>query len=171
MSFVLLTEQKAVVANMFDRGAAVVAGLPIPTVSRRCRAKVHFGLGQAYSMEDIELTIPAALVESLPADSEATEQDLQQAVAGWKSDLNAALDSDDPAAAVVDIVEYFEERWEAYDEYVIELRAWGQSPIYAMVWRDLLAAVIQQVYDHADLADRIDRERNARIVDDGIRPG
>ena len=156
---------------MFGPVTSLACGPTTPPVPCLWRAKVHFGPGQAYGMEDIELTIPAALVESLPADSEATEQDLQQAVAGWESDLNAALDSDDPAAAVVDLVEYFEGRWEAYDEYVIELRAWGQSPIYAMVWRDLLAAVIQQVYDHADLADRIDRERNARIVDDGIRPG
>jgi hypothetical protein len=122
-------------------------------------------------MNDIELAVPATLVESLPADSEETERDLQQAVSGWEADINAVLNSDDPAAGVVDILEYFEQRWEAYDEYVVELRAWGQSPIYAMVWRDLLAAVIQQVYDHSDLADRIDRERNARIVDDGIRPG
>ena len=122
-------------------------------------------------MEDIELGIPAAIVDSLPADSEETRQDIQRAVAGWERDVNAALDSEDPAAAVVDIVEFFESRWEAYDDYVVELRAWGQSPIYAMVWRDLLANVIQQVYDHGDLADRISRERNARIVDDGIRPG
>lgn len=122
-------------------------------------------------MEQIELAVPSALFDSLPADSEETKRDIEQAVGGWESDINAVLDGDDPAAGVVDLVEYFEERWEAYDQYVVELRAWGQSPIYAMVWRDLLAAVIQQVYDHADLAERIDRERNARIVDDGIRPG
>jgi len=122
-------------------------------------------------MEEIELSIPAAVVDSLPADGADAEQDIKRAVAGWEGDVNAALDSDDPAAAVVDIIEHFEERWEAYDGYVVELRAWGQSPIYAMVWRDLVASVIQQLYDHADLADRIERERNARIVDDGIRPG
>jgi len=122
-------------------------------------------------MDDIELAVPAALLDSLPADSEDTEQDIKQAIAGWESDVNAALESDDPVAGVVDILEYFENRWERYDEYVVELRAWGQSPIYAMVWRDLLAAVIQQVYDHGDLGERIDRERNARIVEDGIRPG
>ncbi|GGO00626.1 hypothetical protein [Haloarcula pellucida] len=122
-------------------------------------------------MEDIELGIPAGIVDSLPADGEDAKQDVQRAIAGWEGDINAALDSEDPASAVVDLVEYFEDRWEAYDEYVVELRAWGQSPIYAMVWRDLTASIIQQIYDHADLADRIDRERNARIVDDGIRPG
>jgi hypothetical protein len=31
--------------------------------------------------------------------------------------------------------------------------------------------VLQQVYDHEDLADRVDRERHARLFDDGIRPG
>jgi hypothetical protein len=71
----------------------------------------------------------------------------------------------------VDAVERFEERWEQYDDFVAELRAWGQSPIYAMAWRDLMAALIRQVYDHEELADGIDRERHARIVSDGIRPG
>jgi len=121
-------------------------------------------------MDDIELAIPAGVVDSLPADSEDTKRDIQQAVAGWEDDINTALRTEDPAGTVVDLVEHFEERWEAYDEYVVELRAWGQSPIYAMVWRDLMAAIIQQIYDHEDLADRINRERNARIVDDGIRP-
>jgi hypothetical protein len=122
-------------------------------------------------MEDIELGIPSAIVDSLPADGEDARQDIQRAVAGWERDINTVLDSEDPAAGVVDLIEFFEDRWEAYDGYVVELRAWGQSPIYAMVWRDLVASVIQQLYDHADLADRINRERNARIVDDGIRPG
>ncbi|WP_146416924.1 hypothetical protein [Haloarcula hispanica] len=122
-------------------------------------------------MDDIELGIPAGIVDSLPADSEDTKRDMEQAVGGWERDLNAALDSAEPASAVVDHIEQFENRWEAYDEYVVELRAWGQSPIYAMAWRDLHAAVIAQIYDHADLDERINRERNARIVDDGIRPG
>jgi len=122
-------------------------------------------------MDDIELSIPAGVVDSLPADSEDTKRDIQQAVAGWEADINTALQTEDPAGTVVDLVEHFEARWEAYDEYVVELRAWGQSPIYAMAWRDLMAAIIQQIYDHEDLADRINRERNARIVDDGIRPG
>lgn len=122
-------------------------------------------------MDDIELKIPSPIVDSLPADGADARQDIQRAVDGWEQDVNAVLDSEDPAAGVVDLIEFFEERWEAYDGYVVELRAWGQSPIYAMVWRDLVASVIQQLYDHADLADRINRERNARIVDDGIRPG
>lgn len=121
-------------------------------------------------MDEIELAIPSAIVDSLPEGGEDTRADMQQAVGGWETQLNAALEGDEPVGDVVDLVEHFEERWEAYDEYVVELRAWGQSPIYAMAWRDLLAAIIQQIYDHENLADRISRERNSRIVDDGIRP-
>lgn len=125
-------------------------------------------------MDELELTIPEGIVDSLPPDSDDTKQDMGEAVAGWERELNAALtveDEDEAVSAVVDMIEHFQERWEAYDEFIIELRAWGQSPIYAMAWRDLHAAVLQQVYDHEDLADRIDRERNFRAVDDGIRPG
>lgn len=124
-------------------------------------------------MDDIELTIPKGIVDSLPADSEDTRQDMEKAAASWQRELNAALGAgdDDMMDAVVDMIEHFEERWEDYDEYVVELRAWGQSPIYAMAWRDLHASVIQQIHDHGDLADRISRERHARIFDDGIRGG
>jgi len=125
-------------------------------------------------MDEIELTLPEAIVESLPGNSEDAKRDMGRAIEGWESELNDALaeaDEQEAVSAVVDRIERFENRWEAYDEYVVELRAWGQSPIYAMAWRDLHAAVIHQIYDHEDLADRINRERNARIVDDGIRPG
>jgi len=121
-------------------------------------------------MSELELGIPEGIVNSLPEDVDGARQDMLEAVAGWESRLNAALD-DEGVEAVVDVVERFEDRWERYDEYVVELRAWGQSPIYAMAWRDLHAAVIRQLYDHEDLEERIDRERNARIVQDGIRPG
>ena len=121
-------------------------------------------------MDEIELYIPEGIVDALPADGEETKQDMGRAIEGWERELNAAL-ADDAVGAVVDLIDHFEERWEAYDEYVVELRAWGQSPIYAMGWRDLHAAVIHQLYDHDELAERIDRERNARIVDDGIRHG
>jgi hypothetical protein len=121
-------------------------------------------------MSELELGIPEGIVNSLPEDGDGARQDMLEAVAGWESRLNAALD-DEGVEAVVDVVERFEDRWERYDEYVVELRAWGQSPIYAMAWRDLHAAVIRQLYDHEDLEERIDRERNARIVQDGIRPG
>lgn len=126
-------------------------------------------------MEDVSLTVPDAIVESLPADGDDAARDMQTAVAGWESRLNRAIeeaDGDDEAAgAVVDALERFEDRWEQYDDFVAELRAWGQSPIYAMAWRDLQAALIRQLHDHEDLADRIDRERHARLVSDGIRPG
>ena len=121
-------------------------------------------------MSELELGIPEGIVNSLPEDGDGARQDMLKAVAGWESRLNDALD-DEGVEAVVDVVERFEDRWERYDEYVVELRAWGQSPIYAMAWRDLHAAVIRQLYDHEDLEERIDRERNARIVQDGIRPG
>ncbi|MEF8774701.1 MAG: hypothetical protein V5A23_06585 [Halobacteriales archaeon] len=122
-------------------------------------------------MDDIELTIPESILESLPEDGADAEQDMGKAVVGWEEQINAALaeGGDDAVAGVVDIVERFEDRWEAYDEFIVELRAWGQSPIYAMAWRNLHAAIIRQIYDHGDLGDRIDRERNARIVEDGIR--
>lgn len=125
-------------------------------------------------MDELELTIPQGIVDSLPPDSEDTKQDMGKAIAGWERELNAALtveDDDEAVAAVVDLIEHFEDRWESYDEFIVELRAWGQSPIYAMAWRDLHAAVIQQIHEHEDLADRISRERHARIFDDGIRPG
>jgi uncharacterized protein Yka (UPF0111/DUF47 family) len=125
-------------------------------------------------VDDIELTIPRGIVDSLPADSDDTRQDMEKAAASWQRELNAALSTeatDDMMDAVVDMIEHFEERWEDYDEYVVELRAWGQSPIYAMAWRDLHASIIQQIHDHEDLADRISRERHARIFDDGIRGG
>lgn len=125
-------------------------------------------------MQQLTLQIPKTIVDSLPADSEATTQDMDQAVGGWEQDLNTALDAEDDdevVSAVVDIIERFEDRWERYDEYVVELRAWGQSPIYAMAWRDLLAAVLHQIHDHEDLGERISRERHHRIFDDGIRPG
>ena len=124
-------------------------------------------------MEELELYIPEGIVDALPEDGEETKQDMGRALEGWESELNAALtdDAGEAVGAVVDMIQHFESRWEEYDEYVVELRAWGQSPIYAMGWRDLHASIIQQIYNHSDLADRIDRERNARIVDDGIRHG
>jgi hypothetical protein len=123
-------------------------------------------------MSELELFVPEQIVESLPPDSEETKQDISKAVAGWESEVNAALsveDDDEAVGSIVDLIEHFESRWDAYDEFVVELRAWGQSPIYAMAWRDLHAAVLQQIHDHGDLSDRLSRERNARLVEDGIR--
>jgi len=123
-------------------------------------------------MNELELVVPEGIVESLPPDSEETKRDMSKAVSGWESEVNAALsveDDDEAVGSIVDLIEHFEQRWDEYDEYVVELRAWGQSPIYAMAWRDLHAAILQQIYDHDDLADRLSRERNARLVEDGIR--
>lgn len=125
-------------------------------------------------MDEIELYIPEGIVESLPPDSDDTKQDMGKAIAGWERELNAVItveDEKEAVSAVVDLIEHFETRWESYDEFVVELRAWGQSPIYAMAWRDLHASIIQQIYAHENLGDRIDRERHARIFEDGIRPG
>jgi hypothetical protein len=52
---------------------------------------------------------------------------------------------------------------------VPELRAWGQSPIYAIAWRNLYADLLSQIYDHDELGAALDRERNQRLVEDGIR--
>lgn len=120
-------------------------------------------------MADLSLTIPRSIVDALPEDGADARKDMERAVAGWEQQLNEVLDAADDPGGVVDLIERFENRWERYDAFIVELRAWGQSPIYAMAWRDLLGAVIRQVYDHEDLADRIDRERHARIVDSGIR--
>ncbi|WP_135828785.1 hypothetical protein [Halorussus halobius] len=126
-------------------------------------------------MDELTLSVPDPIVESLPADGEDAARDMREAVAGWQRRLNRAIEDaesdDDAAGAVVDALERFEGRWEQYDDFVAELRAWGQSPIYAMAWRDLMAALMRQLYDHGDLSDRIDRERHARMVSDGIRPG
>lgn len=124
-------------------------------------------------MDELEFTIPKGIVDSLPADGEATKQDMQKAVAGWQQELDAVFgrDDDELVNAVVDIVEHFEKRWEKYDEYIVELRSWGESPIYAMAWRDLYGSLIQQLVRHGDLSERINRERHARIFDDGMRPG
>ncbi|MEF8785194.1 MAG: hypothetical protein V5A45_04615 [Haloarculaceae archaeon] len=125
-------------------------------------------------MENIKLTIPKSIVDSLPEDSAETKQDMEKAIIGWERNINASLEAqadEEMIDAIVDLIEHFESRWESYDDYVVELRAWGQSPIYAMAWRDLHAAVIQQVHEHEDLSDRINRERHARIFNDGIRPG
>jgi len=124
-------------------------------------------------MDEITLGVPEPILERLPDDDESAAADMQKAVAGWESRLNRALeDADDEREAaghVLEAIDRFEERYETYDELVPELRAWGQSPIYAIAWRTLYADVIAQLYEHDDLADHLDRERNAQLVADGIR--
>ncbi len=124
-------------------------------------------------MEPVSLGVPRPLLERLPDGDEDAAADMQQAVAGWEQRINQAIEeaADDREAAghVLDAIDRFEDRFETYDELVPELRAWGQSPIYALVWRTLYADVISQLYEHDELAEYLDRERNARLVEDGIR--
>lgn len=126
-------------------------------------------------MDDVHLTIPERIVDSLPEDGDNAALDMQRAVEGWEARINQAIaraESDSEAAGyVLDAIEGMDDRLERYDEFVPELRAWGQSPIYAIAWRNLQASLIGQLYDHEDIAAHIDRERNARLVDDGIRFG
>ena len=126
-------------------------------------------------MSEISLAIPQGVVDGLPDDGETTKRDVERAVAGIESRVNREIDEADgvsqAAEIVVDAIEFLEERMERYDEFVPELRAWGQSPIYAITWRNLYAELIAQLYDHEWLAEELDRERNYRIVEDGIRFG
>ncbi|SEW03158.1 hypothetical protein [Natrinema salifodinae] len=124
-------------------------------------------------MTTVSLGVPEPILDRLPADDETAAADMQQTVADWEQRLNRAIeDADDDreaAGRVLEAIDRFEERYETYDELVPELRAWGQSPIYAIAWRTLYADVIAQLYDHDDLTDHLERERNARLVQDGIR--
>ena len=126
-------------------------------------------------MEDISIGVPRPVLERLPEGSEDTQQDMQQAVASWEHRLNRAIedaaDEREAAGHVLDAIDLFEKRMERYDEFVPELRAWGQSPIYAIAWRTLYADLIAQLYEHEELRDHVDVERNARLVEDGIRFG
>jgi hypothetical protein len=126
-------------------------------------------------MDDVHLTIPERIVESLPEEGDNVALDMQRAVEGWEARINRAFEeaaSDDEAAGyAVDAIETMDDRLERYDAFVPELRAWGQSPIYAIAWRNLQASLIGQLYEHEGLTEHIDRERNARLVEDGIRFG
>lgn len=124
-------------------------------------------------MDEISLGVPRQILESLPEDGHDSAADMQSAVAAWQERLNRLIEEaptdQEAASGMVDAIERLEERHERYDEFVVELRAWGQSPIYAVGWRNLYADLIAQIYDHDDLAEHLDRERNARLVEDGIR--
>jgi hypothetical protein len=123
----------------------------------------------------VELGVPQQILDSLPDSEGDAAQDMTQAVAGLESQLNRAIDSADgeseAAGYVVDVLERLEEHLERYDEFVPELRAWGQSPIYAIAWRNLQADLMVQIHEHDWLSSHIDRERNHRLVEDGIRFG
>ncbi|MEF8780944.1 MAG: hypothetical protein V5A46_09730 [Haloferacaceae archaeon] len=124
-------------------------------------------------MDHVSLGVPRGVLESLPDDGETTQKDMHRAVESMENRINSAIDeADDPGEAagyVADAVEHMESRMGRYDEFVPELRAWGQSPIYAMAWRNLYAELIAQLYQEEWLAEELDRERNYRLVDDGIR--
>lgn len=124
-------------------------------------------------MNEVSLAVPKPILDVLPEDGENAAHDMQRAVEGWNVRINEAIDAseDDREAAgyVADAVERMEDRLETFDAFVPELRAWGQSPIYAIAWRNLYADLIAQLYEHEDLAERLDRERNQRLVEDGIR--
>ena len=126
-------------------------------------------------MDEFDLGVPTQILESLPDEDDAARQDMQRAVAGLESRLNegvsAAEDEREAAQTVVGALERLEDQLEQYDEFVPELRAWGQSPIYAIAWRNLQADLIEQLHEHDWLAPHLDRERNARRVADGIRYG
>lgn len=124
-------------------------------------------------MDDIELGVPGPLVDSLPDEDEGARRDMQRAVEGYNARLDrtlaAAEDDSEAAGGVLDLIEHFEKRIEQFHGFVPELRAWGQSPIFAIAWRNLYADLIEQLYEHEWLAAQLDRERNARIVENGIR--
>jgi hypothetical protein len=123
-------------------------------------------------MDELSLGVPEPILDRLPDDEGTAAQDMQRAVAAWEDRLNRAVadaeDDSEAAGLILDAIEHMEDRMETYDEFVPELRAWGQSPIYAIAWRNLMADLIQQLYEHDDVAEHLDRERNARLVEDGI---
>lgn len=124
-------------------------------------------------MDEVELYVPEPILDALPEGSADAAADMRRAAADWERQLNEAVseaeDEREAAGAAVDAIECMEDRLERFDEFVPELRAWGQSPIYAIAWRNLYADLIAQLHDVDWLADRLDRERNARLVEDGIR--
>lgn len=126
-------------------------------------------------MDNISLGVPRGVVESLPEDDGTAAHDMQRAVEGIEGSLNRAIDDADSeseaAAQVVDAMEAMEGRVERYHEFVPELRAWGQSPIYAIAWRNLYLELLAQLGEVTWLASYVDRERNYRRVEDGIRFG
>ena len=122
-------------------------------------------------MDQLDLAVPEGLAAALPEDSHETIYAMQREIDQYQSYVNDAIADGDEAAAraAADIVDRLTERWEQYDTYIVELRSWGQSSIYAEVWCDFQYALIQQLYDHEELAAHLDQERHARLVDDGIR--
>jgi hypothetical protein len=125
-------------------------------------------------MKRISLDVPRPIVESLPDDADdTTEEDMARAVEGVEGRLNEAIgragDETEAAEYVATMLDRLRNRVERYDQLVPELRAWGQSPIYAIAWRNLNAQLIEQIRDYEWLDEHIDRERPLRMVGDGVR--
>jgi hypothetical protein len=123
----------------------------------------------------VELGVPQQILQSLPDEDGDPATDMKRAVAGMESQLNRAIESaeteTEAASHVVDALDRLDGDLDRYDEFVAELRAWGQSPIYAVAWRNLQADLILQLHEHDWLADHVDRERTHRLVEDGLRFG
>ena len=121
------------------------------------------------------MRVPGGGAEGLPEDGEGAALDMEQASGGLERNLQRAIagteNREEATEYVVDAIEHLEARIERYDEFIPELRAWGQSPVYAVAWRNLYAEVIAQLYAHEWLGPSIDKERNYRLVEDGIRFG
>jgi hypothetical protein len=126
-------------------------------------------------MDTVDLGVPRQILDTLPGDGDDAAEDMQRMVAGLEAAINRAIEDAESevaaAEAVVDAIEHLEDRVETYDAFVPELRAWGQSPIYAIAWRNLTADLLAQLHEVDWLAPHVDRERNARLVEDGIRFG
>jgi hypothetical protein len=126
-------------------------------------------------MDEISLGVPRPILDSLPEEGVNAGADMQRVVESWQERINdaiAAADTDrDAVAAITDVIEGMESRRDQYDGFVVELRAWGQLPIYAIAWRNLYMDLLAQIYEHDDLDEQVERERNVRLVEDGIRLG
>ncbi|MFB6134926.1 MAG: hypothetical protein ABEJ55_08055 [Halanaeroarchaeum sp.] len=126
-------------------------------------------------MDELSLGVPRPILEALPEEGVDAGADMQRVVESWQERLNRAVTEAatdrEAISAVADLVEELESRRDRYDEFVVELRAWGQSPIYAIAWRNLYMDLLAQIYDHDDLGEELERERNVRLVEDGIRLG
>lgn len=126
-------------------------------------------------MDTVSLGVPQQILDVLPDEGVEAGPDMKRVVESWQERANTAIetaDADrDAARGLADVIESLEERHQRYDDHAVELRAWGQSPIYAIAWRNLYADLIAQLYEHDDLDNHLNRERNARIVEDGIRFG
>lgn len=126
-------------------------------------------------MDELSLGVPRPILESLPDEGVDAGSDMQRVVASWQERINESIerakDDREAISAVADAIEELESRRDRYDEFVVELRAWGQSPIYAIAWRHLYMDLLAQIYEHDTLGDELERERNVRLVEDGIRLG